>query len=577
MLVTLMRRYSKPYLPYIAAVVIFQLASTIAALYLPSLNAQIIDEGVSRGDTDYIWRTGGVMLGVALIQVATAIAGVYFGSKAAMAFGRDLRRGVFRKVSSFSARDVNLFGAPTLITRGTNDVQQVQMLMLMALNFMVATPIMCIGGIFMALREDLNLSWLVWVSVPLLVVVVGYLVVRLMPLFRSMQEKIDRLNGVLREQIIGIRVVRAFVREPHEAERFGAANQDLTDVSLKIGSLFVLMFPAIGMILHISTAAVLWFGGQRVDAGEMQVGSLTAFLQYLLQILMAVMMGTFMAMMIPRASVCADRIGEVLDVEPSIHESLTPVAPAAKAGRVEFRNVTFAYPGAEAPVLSNISFTAEPGQTVAIIGSTGAGKSSLLALLPRLYDAESGEVLLDGVPVTQLDRAEITQRVAMVPQRPYLFSGTIEHNLRFVKPEATDSDLWEALTVAQAAEFVREKKGGLAARIAQGGTNVSGGQRQRLCIARALVTEPKVFLFDDSFSALDVATDARLRRALKAKTADATVIIVGQRVSTIADADQILVLDNGRIVDRGTHEELLESSSTYQEIVESQLSAEAVA
>jgi ATP-binding cassette subfamily B protein len=392
-----------------------------------------------------------------------------------------------------------------------------------------------------------------------------------------MQEKIDRLNGVLREQIIGIRVVRAFVREPHEAERFGAANQDLTDVSLKIGSLFVLMFPAIGMILHISTAAVLWFGGQRVDAGEMQVGSLTAFLQYLLQILMAVMMGTFMAMMIPRASVCADRIGEVLDVEPSIHESLTPVAPAAKAGRVEFRNVTFAYPGAEAPVLSNISFTAEPGQTVAIIGSTGAGKSSLLALLPRLYDAESGEVLLDGVPVTQLDRAEITQRVAMVPQRPYLFSGTIEHNLRFGKPEATDSDLWEALTVAQAAEFVREKKGGLAARIAQGGTNVSGGQRQRLCIARALVTEPKVFLFDDSFSALDVATDARLRRALKAKTADATVIIVGQRVSTIADADQILVLDNGRIVDRGTHEELLESSSTYQEIVESQLSAEAVA
>ncbi|MEO5780587.1 MAG: ABC transporter ATP-binding protein [Arthrobacter oryzae] len=577
MLLSLMRRYSKPYLPYITAVVVFQLASTIAALYLPSLNAQIIDEGVTRGDTDYIWRTGMLMLAVALVQVVTAVAGVYFGAKASMAFGRDLRRGVFRKVSSFSARDVNVFGAATLITRGTNDVQQVQMLMLLTLNFMVAAPIMCIGGIVMAIREDLDLSWLVWVSVPLLLVVVSLIVVRLIPLFRSMQLKIDRLNGILREQIVGIRVIRAFVREPHEAGRFGAANRELTDVSLKIGALFVLMFPAIGMILHVSTAAVLWFGGQRVDAGEMQVGALTAFLQYLLQILMAVMMGTFMAMMIPRASVSADRIGEVLDVDPSIHEPLTPVQPAARAGRVEFRNVTFAYPGAEAPVLSDISFTAEPGQTVAIIGSTGAGKSSLLGLLPRLYDAASGEVLLDGVPVTRLDRAEITQRVAMVPQRPYLFSGTIGHNLRFGKPEATEQELWEALTVAQAADFVQDKAAGLDSRISQGGTNVSGGQRQRLCIARALVTEPKVYLFDDSFSALDVATDARLRRALKAKTADATVIIVGQRVSTIADADQILVLDKGRIVDRGTHEELLESSSTYQEIVESQLSAEAVA
>ena len=577
MLFTLIRRYSKPYLPYILAVLVFQLASTIAALYLPSLNAQIIDEGVARGDTDYIWRTGALMLCVALLQVATAIAGVYFGSKAAMAIGRDLRRGVFRKVSGFSAKDVNVFGAPTLITRGTNDVQQVQMLVLMGLNFMVATPIMCIGGIIMALREDLDLSWLVWVSVPVLVVVVGYLVVRLMPLFRSMQKKIDRINGVLREQIIGIRVVRAFVREPHEAQRFGEANRELTEVSLKIGALFVLMFPAIGMILHISTAAVLWFGGQRVEAGEMQVGSLTAFLQYLLQILMAVMMGTFMAMMIPRASVCADRIGEVLDVEPSIHEPAKPEAPARRAGQVEFRDVSFAYPGAEEPVLSNISFTAGPGQTLAIIGATGAGKTSLLSLLPRLYDVGSGEVLLDGVPVTNLARSEITGRVALVPQRPYLFSGTIEHNLRFGRTEATDQELWDALTVAQAADFVRDKKNGLGAPIAQGGTNVSGGQRQRLCIARALVTEPKVFLFDDSFSALDVATDARLRRALKAKTADATVIIVGQRVSTIADADQILVLDKGRIVDRGTHEQLLRNSTTYQEIVESQLTAEEVA
>jgi ATP-binding cassette subfamily B multidrug efflux pump len=577
MLVTLIRRFSKPYLSYIVAVIAFQLASTIAALYLPSLNARIIDEGVSRGDTDFIWRTGGMMLLVAFVQVGAAIAGVYFGSKTAMAIGRDLRRGVFRKVTSFSAKDVNTFGAPTLITRGTNDVQQVQMLVLMGLNFMVSTPIMCIGGIVMALREDINLSWLVWVSVPVLIVVVGYIVVRLMPLFRSMQTKIDRINGVLREQIIGIRVVRAFVREPYETERFGQANKELTDVSLKIGALFVLMFPAIGMILHLSTAAVLWFGGQRVDSGDMQVGSLTAFLQYLLQILMAVMMGTFMAMMIPRASVCADRIGEVLDVEPSIHDPESPQTPAQLEGVVEYRNVTFAYPGAEAPVLSNISFTARPGETLAIIGSTGAGKSSLLSLLPRLYDVADGEVLLDGVSVSNLDRAEITKRVALVPQRPYLFSGTIEHNLRFGKTEATDEELWDALGVAQGDGFVREKKNGLASRIAQGGTNVSGGQRQRLCIARALVTKPKVYLFDDSFSALDVATDARLRAALKRTTADATVIIVAQRISTITDADQILVLDNGRIVDRGTHEELLETSPTYQEIVESQLSVEEVA
>ncbi|MFF1830225.1 ABC transporter ATP-binding protein [Paenarthrobacter sp. NPDC058040] len=577
MLVTLIRRYSKPYLPQIVAVLIFQLASTIATLYLPSLNAKIIDEGVSRGDTDFIWRTGALMLAVALAQVLTAIAAVYFGARTAMAIGRDLRRSVFRQVSSFSAQDVNKFGAPTLITRGTNDVQQVQMLVLMGLNFMVSTPIMCVGGIIMAVREDLSLSWLVWVSVPVLVAVVGYLVVRLMPLFRSMQAKIDAINGVLREQIIGIRVVRAFVREPYEAKRFGAANQDLTAVSVKIGNLFVLMFPAIGMILHLSTAAVLWFGGQRVDSGDMQVGALTAFLQYLLQILIAVMMGTFMAMMIPRASVCADRIGEVLDVEPSIHNPANPVVPAQKTGRVEFRDVTFKYPGAEAPVLSNISFTAEPGKTLAIIGSTGAGKTTLVSLLPRLYDVASGDVLLDGVPVTQLDASEISSRVAAVPQKPYLFSGTIEHNLRFGKTEATDEELWDALETAQAKGFVEEKSAGLNRRIAQGGTNVSGGQRQRLCIARALVTKPNVYVFDDSFSALDVATDARLRKALKAKTRDATVIIVAQRVSTIQDADEILVLDNGRIVDRGTHDELLETSPTYQEIVESQLSVEEVA
>ncbi|MDJ0319428.1 ABC transporter ATP-binding protein [Pseudarthrobacter sp. PS3-L1] len=577
MLLTLIRQYSRPYRAYIWAVIVFQLVATIAALYLPSLNAQIIDQGVSRGDTDFIWNTGLLMLVIAFVQIGAAIAGVYFGSKTAMALGRDLRRGVFRKVTSFSAKDVNIFGAPTLITRGTNDVQQVQMLVLMGLNFMVSAPIMCVGGIIMALREDISLSWLVWVSVPVLFVVVGFLVMRLMPLFRTMQVKIDRINAVLREQIIGIRVVRAFVREPFETQRFAKANQELTQVSLKIGALFVLMFPAIGMILHLSTAAVLWFGGQRVDAGEMQVGSLTAFLQYLLQILMAVMMGTFMVMMIPRASVCAERISEILDVEPSIHDPEDPVTPDRLEGVVEYRDVSFSYPGAETPVLSNISFTAKPGQTVAIIGSTGSGKTSLISLLPRLYDIGRGDVLLDGVSVNQLDRSEITKRVAIVPQRPYLFSGTIEHNLRFGKTEATDAELWDALATAQGEDFVREKKGGLAAQVSQGGTNVSGGQRQRLCIARALVTKPRVYLFDDSFSALDVATDARLRAALKEKTTDATVIIVAQRISTITDADQILVLDRGRIVDRGTHAELLGTSPTYQEIVASQLSVEEMA
>ncbi|GAB4100703.1 ABC transporter ATP-binding protein [Sinomonas halotolerans] len=576
MLFTLIRRYTAGYWPWILAVVVFQLATTIATLYLPSLNAQIIDEGVARGDTDYIWRQGAVMLAVALAQVATAIAAVYFGSKTAMAFGRDLRRAVFRRVTAFSAQEVQSFGPATLITRGTNDVQQVQMLLLMGLNFMVSTPIMCIGGIIMALREDLGLSWLVWVSVPVLFVMVGYLVYLLIPLFRGMQTRIDGINGVLREQIMGIRVVRAFVREPFEEGRFAEANRALTEVSLKVGAIFVLMFPLIMMLLHVATAAVLYFGGQRVDAGEMQVGALTAFLQYLLQILMAVMMGTFMAMMIPRAAVSADRIGEVLGVVPSMAAPAEPVVPASREGVVEFRDVTFAYPGAEAPVLSGLSFTARPGQTVAIIGATGSGKSTLLSLIPRLYDAAGGEVLLDGVPVDRMPRSEITSRVAMVPQRPYLFSGSVAHNLRFGRQEASDDELWSALEVAQGADFVREKPQGLLAPIAQGGTNVSGGQRQRLCIARALVAEPAVYLFDDSFSALDVATDARLRRALRERTREATVIIVAQRVSTIVDADQILVLDGGRIVDRGTHEELLGTSPTYQEIVQSQITAEEV-
>ncbi|MCB4208035.1 ABC transporter ATP-binding protein [Arthrobacter sp. UM1] len=578
MLLKLWARYMRPYTGLVIGVVVFQLLSTIATLYLPSLNAKIIDKGVANGDTDYIWRVGGLMLAVSFGQVIAAVIAVYMGSKAAMALGRDLRQAVFRQVSSFSAREVGDFGAATLITRGTNDVQQVQMVTLMGLNFMVMTPIMCIGGIVMALREDISLSWLVWVSVAVLLVVVGSLVAMLMPLFRSMQSKLDGINGVLREQITGMRVVRAFTREPFETNRFADANRDITNVSMRIGNIFVLMFPIIMMILHLATASVLWFGGHRVDAGNMEVGSLTAFLQYLLQILMAVMMGTFMAMMIPRATISADRIGDVLKVVPSMAQTRESALEADRArGVVEFQDVTFAYPGAEAPVLSHLTFTAEPGTTTAIIGSTGAGKTTLLSLIPRLHDSGSGCVLIDGVPVGEIGREDLKRIVSMVPQKPYLFSGTIASNLRFGKRDASDDELWRALETAQGRDFVEAKPKQLESPISQGGTNVSGGQRQRLCIARSLVMQPKVYLFDDSFSALDVATDAALRRALAANTGDATVIVVAQRVASIREADQILVLDKGEIVARGTHEELLESSTTYQEIVESQMSAEEAA
>lgn len=571
-LVRILFTRSAPYTPYVIAVLILQALSTAATLYLPSLNAKIIDEGVSNGNIDYIWRTGGIMLVVAFVQVITAIGAVWCGSRTAMGVGRDLRSEVFRKVTTFSAEDMSEFGTPTLITRGTNDVQQVQMVYMMMLNFMVTAPIMSIGGIIMAIREDAGLSWLVWVSVAVLLGTISVLIARLMPLFRSMQDKLDTINGTLREQITGIRVVRAFVREAYETERFTKANKDITQLSLKIGQLFVLMFPLITVILNVATGAVLWFGGQRVDAGLVDVGGLTAFLQYLLQILAAVMMGTFMAMMLPRALVCARRITGVLSHEPSITPPKDTVTPATNSGTVEFRNVSFSYAGADAPVLEDISFTATPGTTTAIIGSTGAGKTTLLSLIPRLYVPSEGEVLIDATPTTSLSRPDIVSRVSLVPQKAYLFSGTVASNLRLGRPEATDDELWEALRVAQA-DFVDD----LDMPIAQGGTNVSGGQRQRLSIARMLVAQPRIYLFDDSFSALDVVTDANVRAAMHQSFAqrgeDVTTIIVAQRVASIQDADQILVIDKGRIVACGTHAELLKSSGVYQEIVASQETA----
>ena len=570
-LITLTLRHARRYPGYIAAVIVLQLLATIAALTLPSMNADIIDKGIALGDTGFIWRTGGFMLLVSLGQVVSAVLAVYCGARASMGIGRDLRREVYRKVDSLSTLEATKFGAGTLITRGTNDVQQIQMLVLMTFNFMVSAPIMAIGGIIMALQEDAGMSWLVWVSVAVLAVIVSFLVWLLLPLFRVMQSKVDAINGVLREQIMGIRVVRAFVRERFEAERYGLANREITDVSVKVGNLFVLMFPAIMMILHLATAAVLWFGGHRVDAGQMEVGSLTAFLQYLLQILVAVMMGVFMMMMIPRAVVCAERIRELLDTESSQQFPAQPVVETPEAGRVEFDGVTFGFPGAEEPVIKNVSFVAEPGKTTAIIGSTGAGKTVLLGLLLRLYDPQQGGITIDGSPVSQLTREQLAATANLVPQQPYLFSGTIASNLRFGRSDASDEELWEALRVAQGADFVREKELQLEAPVSQGGTSVSGGQRQRLSIARTLVARPRVYLFDDSFSALDVATDARLREALPDATAGATTIIVAQRVSTITAADQILVVEGGEIVARGTHQELLESSEVYGEIVRSQL------
>jgi ATP-binding cassette subfamily B protein len=577
MLIRLLRTFLQPYSSALTAVVALQLMGTLASLYLPSLNADIIDKGVARGDTGYILTTGAWMLAVTVVQIVCSIAAVYFGARAAMGFGRDLRSAIFHRVGGFSAREVAKFGAPSLITRNTNDVQQVQMLVVLTCTMLVAAPIMCAGGIIMALRQDVGLSWLMLVSVPVLLVSIGLIISRMVPLFRAMQARIDDVNRVLREQLSGIRVVRAFVRERDEAQRFAQANAALTDTALRAGRLMVLIFPTVMLILNGSTVAVLWFGAGRVDAGQMQIGALTAFLVYLMQILMSVMMATFMAIMIPRAAVCADRIGEVLTTESSVTPPREPVRELHVRGELELRDVEFRYPGAAAPVLRNISFRATAGQTTAIIGSTGAGKTTLVSLVARLFDATAGTVLIDGVGVRDLDPDLLWSRIGLVPQKPYLFTGTVASNLRYGNPEAGDDELWDALEVAQARDFVEAMPGGLDAPIAQGGTNVSGGQRQRLSIARALVRQPEIYLFDDSFSALDLATDARLRAALRPRTAQATVVIVGQRVSTIADADQIVVLDNGAIVGLGTHEELLDRCPTYVEIVESQLAAEPAA
>lgn len=577
MLVRLTRAYLRPYSKPIALIVLLQLVQTLATLYLPTLNADIIDGGVVKGDTGYILRYGGWMLGVTLVQVVCAVGAVYFGARTSMALGRDLRAAVFDRVQSFSAREVGQFGAPSLITRTTNDVQQVQMLALMAFTLMVSAPIMCVGGIVMALNQDVPLSALLLVIVPILGIIVSLIIWRMRPVFRGVQERIDTVNRVLREQITGIRVIRAFVRDTHERRRFGGANTELMDVSLKAGRLMSLMFPSVMLVVNLSSIAVLWFGGHRIDGGHMEIGALTAFLSYLMQILMSVMMATFMFMMVPRAEVCAERVQEVLSTDSSVVPPAAPVTRLRRSGHLELTGVEFRFPGAEEPVLKDVSLVARPGEITAVIGSTGSGKSTLLGLVPRLFDATAGTVLVNGEDVREIDPVLISETVGLVPQKPYLFSGTIASNLRYGKPDATDEELWHALETAQARDFVESMDLGLEASIAQGGSNVSGGQRQRLAIARALVRRPEIYLFDDSFSALDYATDARLRAALARETGDATVVIVAQRVSTIRDADRIVVLDEGRVVGTGTHTELMASNETYREIVLSQLTEEEAA
>lgn len=578
MLIRLLRDRLAPYGPWLAVVVVFQFLGVLAMLYLPALNADIIDNGVAKNDTEYIVRVGALMLAVSFGQIVCSVIAVRFGARTAMSFGRDLRAGLFQRVGTFSTREVQHFGAPSLITRTTNDVQQVQMLVLMGCNIAVQSPIMMVGGVIMAVRVDSGLSWILAVVVPALFLAVGLVVSRMVPNFRKMQARIDEVNRVLREQIAGIRVVRAFVREPYESARFDKANGDLTDVALSAGRWLATMFPLVMLVVNVSSVAVIWFGGHRIDNGQMEVGALTAFLSYLMQILMSVMMATFTLMMVPRAAVCADRIVEVFDTETTVPTPDEAFAPdPARRGHLDLDRVTFAYPGAEEPVLADVSFSARPGQTVAVIGSTGAGKTTLVNLVPRLFDATTGEVRVAGHDVRRVEPERLWQQIGLVPQKAYLFSGTVRSNLQHGKPDATVDEMWAALEVAQARDFVEALPDGLDTAVNQGGTNFSGGQRQRLAIARALIRKPGIYLFDDSFSALDLATDARLRAALRPETRDATVLIVAQRVSTIRDADLILVLEDGHVVGRGTHQELLADCETYQEIVTSQMTAEEAA
>lgn len=569
--------YLKPYRVPLAMAVVLMLIQAVTNLYLPELNADIINNGVATGDIGYIWRIGGVMVLVTLLMGITSIASVYFGSKTSMAFGRDVRSAVFRRVNSFAQTEVNAIGTPSLITRNTNDVQQVQMVVLMSLNIMILAPFMGIGGIIMALRQDLPLSLSLVVIVPLMAGFLGFLVSKTLPLFTQMQLKVDRINRVMRETLAGVRVIRAFVRDDYEVKRFEEVNADLTRTATQVFHLFSLMWPTIMGVMNLSMVAIMWFGGQRIASGAMPIGNLTAFLSYVMQILMSVMMATFMLTMLPRAAASATRIQEVLETEPSVEDPVSPVPAPRRAGLLEFRDVEFRYPGAQEPVLSGISFRAGPGETTAIIGSTGSGKSTLISLITRLYDVTAGAVLVDGVDVRTIAQEELWSRIGLVPQRAFLFSGTVASNLRYGAEKATDEELWRALRVAQASDFVTEMPEGLDAPIAQGGANVSGGQRQRLAIARALVKRPDVLVFDDSFSALDVKTDARLRVALARESKDATVIVVAQRVSSIMRADRIVVLDEGRVAGIGTHEELMDTCTTYQEIVRSQLTREEVA